>query len=160
MLGLESLEILARIGTVTSKKTLKEMFPSLFQGLGKLQGDYQITLKPGATPYSLNTPRRAPIPLNQLGKFAPNLAERTKPLRDLLQKDAEWTWEPAQQSSLEDLKQLLISSPVLALYDPSFETIVSTDASSFGLGAILLQRQPSGDLKPVAYVSRSMTPTE
>ena len=33
-------------------------------------------------------------------------------------------------------------------------------ALSYGLGAVLLQRQLSGELKPVAYVSRSMTPTE
>ena len=61
--AIESLEILARVGNVTSRKTPKEKFPKLFQGLGKLEGHYHITLKPGATPYSLNTPRHVPIPL-------------------------------------------------------------------------------------------------
>ena len=37
---------------------------------------------------------------------------------------------------------------------------MSADASSFGLGAVLLKKQPSGDQKPVTYVSCSMTPTE
>ena len=59
--AIESLEILIRI--VSDEKTPKEKFPNLFQGLGKLGGDYHISLKPGAIPYSLDTPRRVPIPL-------------------------------------------------------------------------------------------------
>ena len=111
-------------------------------------------------PQNVKDVRRFLGMVNQMGKFTPNLAERTKPFRDLLQKESDWIWGPAQQSSFEDLKKLLTSNPVLALYDPPFETTVSADASSFGLGAVLLQKQLSGDLKPVAYVSRSMTPTE
>ena len=61
--AIENLEILTWIGNVSDKKTPKEKFPNLFQGLGKLGGDYNIYLKPGATPYSLDTPRRVPIPL-------------------------------------------------------------------------------------------------
>ena len=49
---------------------------------------------------------------------------------------------------------------VLALYDPEKETMVSSDASSFGLGAVLMPKQPSGEMRPVAYASRSMTKTE
>ena len=49
---------------------------------------------------------------------------------------------------------------VLALFDPRRETIVSADASSYGIGAVFLQKQPDGENKPVAYISRAMTPTE
>ena len=38
--------------------------------------------------------------------------------------------------------------------------MVSSDASSFGLGAVLMQKQPSGEMRPVAYTSISMTETE
>jgi hypothetical protein len=58
------------------------------------------------------------------------------------------------------VKQILVASPVLALFDPNLETILSADASSYGLGAVLLQKQVTGQLLPVAYISRSMTPTE
>ena len=37
---------------------------------------------------------------------------------------------------------------------------MSADASSYGIGAILLQRQLDGSVKPVSYASRSLTPTE
>ena len=43
--------------------SIKQQFPKLFTGLGKLQGDYHIYLKPGAKPYALSTPRRVAIPL-------------------------------------------------------------------------------------------------
>ena len=46
------------------------------------------------------------------------------------------------------------------MFDPTRETTVSADASRYGLGAVLIQRQPEGDMKPVAYISRSLTPTE
>ena len=55
---------------------------------------------------------------------------------------------------------MLSTSPILALFDPQLDTVVSADASSFGLGAVLLQRQPEGQMKSVAYISRSITPTE
>ena len=38
--------------------------------------------------------------------------------------------------------------------------VVSADTSSFGLDAVLLQKQLKGELRPIAHVSRTMTPTE
>ena len=58
------------------------------------------------------------------------------------------------------MKTDLASPETLALYSPDRETIVSADASSFGLGAVSLQRQNSGSLHPVAYASRSLSTTE
>ena len=97
---------------------------------------------------------------NQMSKFAPNLAETTKPLRDLLNKKSQWVWDSTQEQAFQVVKQSLSSSPVLALYDPSLETAVSADASSFGLGAVLLQREPEQEWRPVTYISRAMTSTE
>ena len=93
--------------------------------------------------------------VNQLMKFTPYLAEMTKPLRDLLSKDSSWCWEQAQKFAFSDIKTALTESPTLALFNPERETIVSADASAYGLGAVLLQRQPSSELRPVAYISRS-----
>lgn len=98
--------------------------------------------------------------VNHLSKFAPNLAEVTQPMRELLNKNSQWIWEEAQQAAFEKTKEMLTKAPILTLFDPNLETTVSADASSFGLGAVLLQKQSDGENKPVAYISRSMTSTE
>ena len=97
---------------------------------------------------------------NQLSKFSPNLADTTQPLRDLLAKDRAWVWEEAQKQAFTAVKAALTASPALALFNPNLETVLSVDASLYGLGAVLLQRQASGELQLVAYISRAMTPSE
>ncbi|KAL5004391.1 hypothetical protein ScPMuIL_017847 [Solemya velum] len=103
--------------------------------------------------------------VNQLGRFTPNLAEHSKPIRDLLQKESSWIWEAPQIQAFDRIKKELSSTPLLALYDPKARTKISADASSFGLGAVLLQcpkgSEESEDVwKPVAYASRAMSSTE
>ena len=65
-----------------------------------------------------------------------------------------------QQRAFDRIKKRLTCSPALALFDPNLETIVAADASSYGLGAVLQQKQTDGVWKPVAFISRSMSPTE
>ena len=96
--------------------------------------------------------------VNQMSKFSPNLAKETHPLRDLLVKEKAWIWDIPQLRAFDHIKEMLTNAPVLAHFNPNQETILSADASFFGLGAVLLQRQQSGDLQPVAYISQSITP--
>ena len=97
---------------------------------------------------------------NHLGKFLPHLAEKTHPLRDLLKKTNKWAWEPQQQQAFDSIKKDLTTPPGLALYDPNAETLLSADSSSYGMGAVLLQRQTGIEWRPVAYASRSLSSTE
>ena len=90
-----------------------------------------------------------------LSKFLPHLSDITKPLRDLTQKDTEWTWDQPQQAALDTLKKAVVSTPVLRYYNLEEEATIQCDASQFGLGAALLQNG-----QPVAYASRALTPTE
>ena len=97
---------------------------------------------------------------NQLGRFSPSLATLSQPLRELLVKGNAWLWDTAHQTAFENIKADLSSATVLAMYSPSSDTCVAADASSFGLGAVITQLQPNGEWRPIAFQSRSMTPTE
>ena len=46
-----------------TKEDIVKQYTTLFQGLGKLEGELTIQLKEGATPFCLTTPRRVPLPL-------------------------------------------------------------------------------------------------
>lgn len=71
-----------------------------------------------------------------------------------------WTWGTAQQRAFEKVKEELSSSAVLAPYCTDRPTRVSADASSYGLGGVLSQLQASGEWRPVAFISCSMTETK
>ena len=94
--------------------------------------------------------------VNYLHKFAPNLAEITTPLRELVKKENEFLWdEQTHGNALKQVKQILSQPPVLRFFDSAVTPVVQCDSSMNGLGACLLQNN-----QPVAYASRSLTPTE
>jgi hypothetical protein len=95
-----------------------------------------------------------------VSKFIPNYAELVEPLKRLTRQGTNWTWDSEQVESFEELKRALSNEPVLACFKLDGPTVLVTDASPVGLGGVLLQEQTTGELKPVAYISRSLTPTE
>ena len=97
--------------------------------------------------------------VNQLGKFTPRLAELTHPLRELLGKRNTWRWESSQDVAFSRIKGELSKLTTLLPYDMSAETKVTADSSSYGVGAVLLQRYKHS-WRPVAYASRSLSETE
>ena len=110
-------------------------------------------------PENVSELRRFMGMVNQLGKFTSELADLSQPLRKLLSKGATWQWDKSQEKAYAKIKEKLSEPTILTLYDPKAATKISADTSSFGLGAVLLQKDESS-WKPVAYASRSLTETE
>ena len=73
---------------------------------------------------------------------------------------AYWTWGAAQKRAFEEAKKALTSSKILTHYDLQRELILSYDALPYGLGAVLSHRMDDGSERPIAFISRSLTPAE
>ncbi|XP_075454672.1 uncharacterized protein LOC142493868 [Ascaphus truei] len=69
------------------------------------------------------------------------------------------TWTAECEQAFKHLKTSLTQAPVLAYADPERDYVLHVDASLSGLGAVLHQKYETG-LRPVAYASRSLTPSE
>ena len=82
------------------------------------------------------------------------------PLFALTKKDMEFIWSPACEEAFQKLKGLLIQAPVLAFPEFDRGSLLDTDASGVGLGAVLAQKQNDGSVRPVAYASRTLQPHE
>ena len=62
--------------------------------------------------------------------------------------------------AFENLKQKITEIPCVAHYNSDYPNIITTDASTKGLGATLWQEQPDGKLKPIGFASRFLSDTE
>ena len=92
-------------------------------------------------------------------RFIKDYAKLYKPLTRLTKKDQPYHWGDEQKGVFVDLKNALISSPVLAY--PNFELpfCVQTDASESGLGVVVTQSQ-DGQERVIAYASRVLSEAE
>ena len=68
-------------------------------------------------------------------------------------------WNESCSKAFNVLKEKLVTSPILGYPDFSLPFIVETDASHSGLGAVISQKQPQGQVV-IAYASRALRPSE
>ena len=92
-------------------------------------------------------------------RFIANFATIARPLNQLLEKDVPFDWTKQCEDSFDFLKQLLVTSPILAYPIHNQPYILDTDASYFGVGAVLSQEQ-DGQERPIGYYSRTLSKSE
>lgn len=92
----------------------------------------------------------------------PNFAQTASPLTDLLKQSNEFIWTKEREEAFNTLKQNLLRVLVLKVYNPkAWKTELHTDASSKGIGAILLQADREDDpLRMIYAVNRRTRETE
>jgi len=88
-------------------------------------------------------------------RFIKGFSDIAAPLNRLLRKDTPFRWDKECQHAFKTLKAKLLEEPVLALPNDQDSYILDTDASDFGLGAVLSQVQ-QGEDRVIAYASRSL----
>jgi hypothetical protein len=93
--------------------------------------------------------------------FIPHYSSLTSPLNDMLRKDFNWnpkTWSVDYQSYYQKLLNAIQNSAALYYPDYTLEWILRTDASIFGVGAVLLQLTPTNELQPIGFASQKFSP--
>lgn len=97
--------------------------------------------------------------LNYYGQFIPMLSSKLKPLYDLCKKEVPFVWSEECEKSFKESKELLVSDKILVHYDPNLPLIVTCDASSYGVGAVLSHRVNGLD-KPIMFASSTLSNAE
>lgn len=117
-------------------------------------------IKQMAAPTDVSTLRSFLGLVSHYSSFLPELHKLRGPLNNLLQKDTKWNWSNTCKESFEKIKSLLSSDLLLTHYDPSVDITVVSDASDYGVGAVISHIFPDGSEKAIAHSSKSLTPTE
>ena len=92
--------------------------------------------------------------------FLCNLSTILAPLHELTRHNAKWKWREKQKTACAESEALLTSSRVLVHYNPELPIVVSSDASSCGIGSVLSHLSQYGSDKPIAFASRSLSDCE
>ena len=88
-------------------------------------------------------------------RFIHSFAKIAKPLHSLTEDSVPFKWNDEAENAFQILKNKLVSSDVLAFPDDNAPTEIHCDASSYGLGATLVQIQ-NGKERVIAYASRCL----
>jgi hypothetical protein len=104
--------------------------------------------------------------------FIPSYSQVVCPLLDLTKKTTTWHWGPSQNHTFMALKKLMCTAPILTQLDFNKMFYLQTDASGYGMGAILSQEGDAETLTPamtkwnkpvlhpITYYLAMFTPTE
>ncbi len=99
--------------------------------------------------------------LNYYRSFVENFSKRAAPLTQLLRNDVPWDWTEERELAYQDLKNALcVEGVALQHFNKDRKTIIHTDWSSYGLGAVLGQVDELGREVIVACISRSLNKHE
>ena len=98
--------------------------------------------------------------INYYSKFISSYSTITHPLNELLKDGVEWKWCETQQKAFKRLKDKLSNPPVLTHFSDTLPLKLDADASQYGIGAVISHVLPSGEERPIAYASRTLTKSE
>lgn len=94
-------------------------------------------------------------------RFLPDLSTKLHPITGLLEREreGEWVWSDVQEQAFGKVKAMLVSAPALAYYSANQKTVISADASNYGLRPTSL-KELDCELKLVALCSCVLSDSE
>ena len=126
-------------------------------------------------PDTLDAIKCAPVPhdksclrsflglVNFYRNFIPNATQCSAKLYDLLKDNTTFNWTDVHQKDFQMLKQRLSDAVPLSFYDSDVNTttFLTTDASGYGISAVLTQvSQETKEERPVYFLSRKLSENE
>lgn len=149
-----------------------EFFKTELEFVGYLVSGAGILPSPG----KVKAIREWPIPTNvqevrqfvglasHYRRFIRNFSTMSSALTDLTRgvgpKKRAVEWNKECQVAFDTIKDHMTSAPVLLPPDPELPYVIETDASDFGVGAVLLQEGKDGRMHPIAFESKKLSPAE
>jgi len=106
------------------------------------------------SPKNLKEVQRLVGKLTSLSRFLPILAEKTKPIVNLLKKSETFEWSEKCEQALSQIKSMVAEPPILVKPVSTQPVIVYLATSNEAIGATLIQENP--EQKPIYFVSRSL----
>ena len=92
---------------------------------------------------------------NYLMNYLPHLSDVILPLRGLVNKRTQFTWNRTYGNAFNSAKEHIKNACTLQYFEPSEPIVVECDASKTDIGSVLLQNS-----QPVMYISRALTKTQ
>ncbi|XP_037577013.1 uncharacterized protein K02A2.6-like [Dermacentor silvarum] len=145
-----TLECLLASGLASTSRNAQELtfFGHVFSSKGVQPDPTNVSAVIGASPPISAREVKSLLGLvNCCGRFIPNLAHLTEPLRKLTAKGEDWCWTDIQQDALDELKRKLSEATALAYFDPGKDITLIVDAAPHGLAFHLLT-----DHKPLVSI--------
>ena len=85
-----------------------------------------------------------------------DLSHFTKPLHQLTKKGEAWRWAKEEQEVFEELKHLIMYTPILVQLDQNAQFRLETNALGYATRVVLSQLCDGGKWRPVGFTSKGL----
>ena len=98
--------------------------------------------------------------VNYYAKFVNQYSTVVHPLNELLRHNVKSKWTKKENNAFCALKDGLSAPPVLTHFRSDLPLKLDTDASNYGIGAVISHIMPNGEERPIAFASRTLSKSE